>query len=278
MFIRRNQAAIEAVQRASFRDTPAEEMKHLYIEQNTFDLDLDQPIYRVMAECFLIDDISHGCLTHTRINKRTWLDNMENPLLDVAFPDSATGGTLTLNGVVEDMFGICWTEDPSDSELAWNNFSHGRPSVCIQSTPRKILIAAMSRENPFYMLHHHIGKVEYTDADTIRESFRGQDFEKHLDSLGQGAVLSLMQLRSAVSVEREVRLVYSYMPNENWVQQHVKLVSDFCKIPFAWDNVIDEIVVGPLVVNGGEAILKSKLQQLNINRPIISSTHRASVG
>lgn len=278
MFIRRNKTAIEAVQRASFRDTSDEEMKRLYIEQNAFDLDLDLPVYRVMAECFLIDDISNGCLTHTRINKRTWLDNLENPLLDVAFPDTAIGGILTLNGVVEDMFGVCWTEDPSDSELAWNNFSHGRPSVCIQSTPRKIMAAAMNLGNPFYMLHHYIGKVEYTDADTIRESFKGQDFEKHLDSLGQGAVLSLMQLRSAVLVEREVRLVYSYMPDEDWVQQHVNLIGDFCKIPFSWDNVIDDIVVGPLVANGGESRLKTKLQELNINCPIVSSTHRASVG
>jgi len=278
MFVRRNHAAIEAVQTASFRDTSAEEMKPLYIEQNTFDIDRNQPVYRVVAERFLTDDITCGRLTHTRIGKGTWLDNLENPLLDVEFLDQATGGKLTLNGVVEDMFGVCWTEDSSDSELAWNNFSHSVPSVRIKSTPRKLMAAAMNLKDPFYMLHHYIGKVEYKEADAISESFGRQDFEQHLDSLGQGVVLSLMQLRTAVSVEREVRLVYSYMRDDNWVQQNVELSGDFCKIPFVWDGVIDEVVVGPLVADGGKARIKATMRGLNINCSIVGSIHRTNVG
>lgn len=278
MLIRRNQAAVDAVVRASFRDTPANEMKELYIQQNIFDVDPDQPVYRVTAESFLIDDISNGYFTHTRINKNTWLDNLENPLLDLKFPDEVTRGTVDLNGVVENMFGVCWTEDPTDSELAWNNFSHGRPSVRIQSTPRKILSAVMQIGYTFYMLHHHIGKVEYAEAEKIRKEFEDPDYEKHLDSLGQGAVLSLMQLRSAVSVEREVRLIYSYMPSDSWVEQHVELDGDFCKVPFVWSNVIDEIIVGPHIPKGGEALLKAKLRLYNIRCPIISSVHRYNIG
>ena len=279
MLIRRNQASIDEVQRASFRDTPPEVMKSLYIAQNTYDLDLDQPLYRVLAEEFLFDDITQSRLTHTRISRKNWSDDLENPLFDVEFTDSATGGTLTMNGVVEDMFGVCWTDDSSDSELAWNNFSHGRPSVRIKSTPRKLMAAAMNQENPFYMLHHFIGKVEYKDAETIRSSFSGQEgFEKHLDSLGQGVVTSLMQLRTAVSVEQEARLVYNYMRDEPWVQQHVEIFEDFCRIPFDWNGVIDEVVVGPLVSDGGKARLETKLRELNINCSIIDSIHRSCVG
>lgn len=278
MFIRKNHVAAEAVQRASFRDTPVDEMKSLYLALNTFDVALDQAIYRVVAEALLIDDINRRCLTHTRIDKVTWLDNSENPLKDVMFTDPHTGEQILVNGIVENMFGVCWTMEPSDSQLAWDNFSHGHPSVRIKSTPRKLLSAVMNLADPFYMLHHHIGKVSYEDSDRIREHFVGKDYTKHLDSLGQGIVLSLLQLRTAVSVENEVRLIYSYMPGEEWVQENVKAAGDYCKVPFVWDNVIDEVMVGPLIAAGGAAKLITELEALNIRCPVVTSSFRSYRG
>lgn len=277
MHIRYNQSAVEAIQKASFNDVPIPDMKPLYIQQNTFDIDLDEPIFRVLAERYLIDDISRSLLTHSRISKALWGDKYENPLLGVEFDDPSGSGKLTLDGIVENMFGVCWTDDAIESIVAWNNFSHNEPSVRIKSTPRKILNAAMNTTNPYFMNHHHMGKVMYTDAGQIIASF-GKNFEAHLDSLGQGGVLSLLNLRKSLATEREVRLIYSHMPHESWVCKNVVLCGNYCKTPFDWKSVVDEVVVGPLVADGGEAVLRRKLLALSIDCPIFSSSFRAHVG
>jgi hypothetical protein len=277
MHIRYNQSAVEAIQRASLSDVSTSQMKPLYIQQNTFDIDLDEPIFRVLAERYLLDDISRGRLTHSRISKTLWSDKYENPLLGVEFDDPSGSGKLTLDGIVENMFGVCWTDDAAESMVAWNNFSHGQPSVRIKSTPRKILTAAMNTANPYFMLYHHIGRVMYSNEDQIIASL-GKNFDAHLDSLGHGGVLSLMNLRTALAAEREVRLVYSHMPDESWVHKNVELCGNYCKIPFDWNSVVDEVVVGPLVANGGEAVLRTALHNLCIDCPIFSSKFRIHIG
>ena len=98
---RKNQEAIAAVIAADARGVGKDKMKPLYVARGIFDVDPDTPIYRIVAIEHLLTDIRSRRLTHTRISPLVWGDKAENPLLNRQYPDAVTGGTFTLNGVVE---------------------------------------------------------------------------------------------------------------------------------------------------------------------------------
>lgn len=277
MVPRFNTDIVGAIVQADSRGASPEEMRDLYIQRNVFEVDLDTPVYRIMELQYLREDLSGKCFTYAKIDKSIWGDSSENPLLDREFKDVVTGGSLTLNGVVSTVYGSCWSATALDSPYDWATFSYGNPSVRVQSTPRKLLNAAMSRDNKFYMLQHAIGKMRYATDVEIEAYFSDPNWEKHLDSLGQGIAASFLQLSEHLANEDEVRLLYDHS-NEAWPKANVRVVGRFAKVPFDWSTVADSVVVGPLVPGGGEAMIRSELQGFGINCPVSSSPTRTSVG
>lgn len=271
-----NADIVGKIVQADCRDASHGEMRDLYIQQNVLDVDLDAPVYRIMELQYLHEDLREECLTYTKIDKSNWGDSSENPLLGRAFKDEATGATLTL-GVVATVYGSCWSATPLDTQTDWAVFSRRNPSVRVQSTPRKLLSAAMSRDNKFYMLQHFIGKMRYATDAEIEEYFSDQNWEKHLDSLGQGIAASFLRLNNDLSSEDEVRLLYDHT-DEAWPTTNVRIVDRFAKVPFDWLVAVDGVVVGPFVTDGGEAIVRSELQGFGINCPVSSSPTRISIG
>lgn len=277
MVPRFNKDIIGKIVQADCRGASQEEMRDLYIQQNVFDVDLDAPVYRIMELQYFRKDLSEKCLTYTKIDKSNWGDSSENPLLDRMFKDIATGAPLTLNGVVATVYGSCWSATALDSLPDWAIFSRRNPSVRVQSTPRKLLDAAMSRDNKFYMLQHVIGKMQYATDAEIKAHFSDMNWEKHLDSLGQGIAASFLRLDENLANEDEVRLLYDHS-NEAWTGTNVRVVDRFAKAPFDWFTAVDGVVVGPFVSDRGEAIIRSELQGFAINCPVSSSPTRTSVG
>jgi len=275
MKVRINSDAIAAVIAAGARSEPKSAMKPLYIRRNTFDVDPDAPIYRTVPMEYVFDDIRNGHLTHTRISPRIWGDASENPLLNRTFPDAATGGTFTLNGVVENMFGSCWSLTPLVGNSYWATFSHGKPSVRLESTPSRLLSAVMNEGNPHYELQHAIGKVHYLTAQELESRFSDPDYEKYLDSLGHGIYLSMMRLGTDMQSENEVRLVCDFMHREPWVQRSVRRQGEFLEVPFDWTDSIRSVVVGPLVDAGGRQFAEQELRKLGITCQVTSSSARA---
>ncbi|MFB1056745.1 hypothetical protein [Vibrio diabolicus] len=248
MYLKKNLDIVQKIREADFQGQSKQQMKPLYIEQNAFDVDLDTPIYRVMELQHLYADVSNNVLTHVKACKETWGDDYENPLLQVEYTEEVTGEKLTLAGIVDDFYGLSWTYDDVERSSNWQAFSYGREAVRIKSTPRKLLNALMSLDDNFFMLHHYIGKVNYYDADDLVQYFKQTHYEHHLDSLGQGAVLSLMALRNCFESEQEVRLLYSYDPSSNdWVAQNVAKPQGLplCRVPINWAQILDEVVLAP---------------------------------
>ena len=278
MKLRANADAIAAIIAADTGDEPPSVMKPLYIRRNAFDVDLAASIYRIVPLDHLLEDITHAQLTHTRISLYKTGDSSENPLLNRAFPDPVTGDTLTLNGAVENMFASCWSVIPLDGTGDWASFSHGLPSVRIESSAGQLLMAAMSESNPYYSLQHAIGKVHYFPEEELEAYFSDPDYSKHLDGLGHGIHVSLMRLGTDMQPETEVRLVYDFMPLEPWVRQNVCLVEEHVKVPFDWRDTIRSIVVGPFVRSGGQKVAEHKFQELGIVCPISTSVTRAYSG
>ena len=277
MVIRFNADIVEAIIQADCQGVSDEEMRSLYIKRNVFEVGLDDPVYRIMELQYFYEDLGEKCLTYTKIDKSKWDDNLENPLLDRKFEDVVTGGSLTLNGVVATVYGSCWSSTPLDALCQWKYFSRSNPSVRVQSTPRKLLDAAMSRDNSFYMLQHFIGKMHYAGDAEIEAYFSDPNWDKHLDSLGQGVAASFLRLRKDLSSENEVRFIYSHS-NDAWPKDNVRVGDGRAKVPFDWSAVIDSVVVGPFVQGGGEAIIRSELKGFGINCPVSSSETRTNIG
>lgn len=271
-----NEDIVQKIAQADSRGASLDEMKELYVQRNVFGIDLDTPVYRIIELQYFREDLEEQCLTYTRIDKSNWGDSSENPLLERAFRDDVTGGPLTL-GVVDAIYGSCWSATALDTPSEWAIFSRRNPSVRVQSTPRRLLNAAMSKDNQFYMLHHFIGKMEYAPDAEIEAYFSDQNWGKHLDSLGQGIAASFLRLSDNLADENEVRLLYDHS-NDEWPKANVRLLDRFAKVPFDWLSAVDGVVVGPFVPDGGEAIVRHELQSFGIDCSVSSSSTRASVG
>lgn len=273
--MRFNPATMTAIIQADCRGASAEDMKELYIPRNSFDLDLDAPIYRIKELQYFCEDLHEKCLTHIKINKLNWNDSSENPLLNRTFPDTVTDMPLTLNGLVDTVYGSCWSATAFNTLDKWATFSHRKPCVRLQSTPRKLLNAVMNTDNQLYMLQHFIGRMQYAEDNEIEDYFSDSNWEKHLDSLGQGIAASFLQLSKNLSSEDEVRLIYNHL-DEAWPKDNVRLIGQLAKVPFDWSVAIDGVVVGPFGPEDGEAIIRDKLKGYGTNCSVSSCTIKAN--
>jgi hypothetical protein len=273
MYLKKNLDIVKKVREADLQGKSKFENKELYIQQNAFDVDLDTPIFRIMEIEHLISDLKSSVLTHVKACKETWEDEYENPLLQECFKEDETGENLTLAGIVDDFYGLSWTKDKNESQEAWQYFSYGKPAVRIKSTPRKLMSRLMNNEDQFFMLHHYIGKVEYHSQDEIINYFSKTHYSHHLDSLGQGAALSLMALRNQFSSEQEIRLLYSYDPNSNdWVRDNILQNGYLCPVPFNWHEAVDEITFSPTTTECEKLKLNTILKQHSVNCTVQNSS------
>lgn len=239
-----NIPSLAKIVQASITGLDEEEFKKLYIEANTFRIGLDDPVYRVVEVSRLLSDVKNKVLSHTRIGEYIWGDDLENPLLQYSFADDVTNERISLHGLVYNKFGVSWTKNPNQTSDFIEIFSHNKPSVILKSTPRKLLNSVMNVDNQFYMLHHHIGMVEYVPAEDIEKFIESTPIDRILDSLGQSLILSVLLLSTDLRNEEEVRLVYSHSNDSNWAEINVKINTNFALIPFNWDQSIIDIQPG----------------------------------
>lgn len=280
MPVQRDNDAIVALRRATFQGASPLERKPLHVAANAFNgVDLDSSIYRIVPIDYFVSDVQDGMLTHVQIGPKMWGDAFENPLLKQKFWDETSGTYYDLSGVLDQIFGLCWSTDPEESYDSWEEFSHGLPAVRVQTTPRKLLSEVMNVCNPFFMLHHFVGKVQYASQAEIQAYISKPDPWAYLDSLGEELAFSVMYLRNHVAHEQEVRLVYSHSPEGNdWVKENVHMEAGLCRLPFRWDNIVNGVTIGPDVPNGGEAALVSIMRSLGHDFPVWSSGFRRFIG
>ncbi|WP_312328337.1 hypothetical protein [Stenotrophomonas sp.] len=276
MSIKFNADVVGEIVRADLRNAPAEEMRELYIRRNILDIDPDATIYRIVQLQYFIEDLVDRRMTYTNIDKDTWGDKSENPLLGRSFVLPDTGEALDLDDLVANTYGSCWSATALDTHRWWARFSRSQPSVRLQSTPRKLLNSVMNTEQRFYMQHHAIGRMVYVPDERIEGEFADTNWQKHLDSLGQGIASSFLRLSDNLSDEDEVRLIYDDS-RDPWAVLHVQLTNRFAKVPFDFQTAIDALVIGPLVSECGAAELRTKLELAKLNCPVSNSVLRLAV-
>lgn len=282
-----NLDAIGAVVAADARGASPQEMKQAVMARQTFDVDLDAPLYRILPAPNLLADIENGRLTHSAIDPDLWDDDNENPLLNRIFDDRELGTDLDVRPLVEHTYGSCWSLAPTAPPEAWRYFSHGQPAVRIQSTGRKLLNAVMDLRNPHYQHQHSLGRVQYVAADALDAYFGDGNWQKHLCPLGHRIALATSALGKDFIHEDEVRLLFSPEVHHQWAVQHVFFdeISDTpfrsglplrASPPFDWDGVIDHVVTSPLLDRTETAKLGVDLAAAGIAAPI-DSGHSAAV-
>ncbi len=244
----KNLEVIRRVQAADSRGESLVARKPLYIEQNVFDVGLDEPIFRIFQLDYLKMDIERSVLTFVKAHPDVWGDPLENPLLKASYPDAETSGTINLHGVL-DFYGLSWTKVTIETAEFWDEFSHGKPAIRIETTPRALLERLMYVEDDWFMLRYYMGLVMYEEEEQIKEWIAQPDFTIHLDSLGQSLACSLMRLRSCFKQEQEVRLLFSKLENPScdWARQNIKISENLAIVPFLWNGVINSVLFGPMV-------------------------------
>ncbi len=66
--------------------------------------------------------------------------------------------------------------------------------------------------------------------------------------------------------------------NNTWDKTKVILVDHFAKLPFDRTSVLDAVVVGPFVQDGGEQHVRNTLHKHNVRYPVSSSLTRTHSG
>lgn len=277
MQIIKNHDIVEKIMIADLQGKSAEDIKPLYIKRNIFDIDENTPIYRIFQYDYIYDDIRDETLTHVKASPSVWKDDLENPLLNFCFTDEC-GEKLRLSGLVNNIYALCWTKNGEERMIDWQIFSYGRPSIRVKTTPRKLMDHAMNINDKYFMLHHNLGLVQYLDEKDISGWIVNSHYSSHLDSLGQGIALSTMVLSDIHSSEQEVRLIYSYSPQEDnpWVKDNVAIKEEgkLCAMPFNWGAIIDEILLGPMLSINNEDAIRTLLNDRGISCNISSSQFR----
>lgn len=237
------------IQIAVFQGKSKEEIKHLYIQRNAFGVSVNSDVYRIFQSHYFLEDIQKSEISLVNIHPLMFGDRYENPLLDKPFR-CETGEMLTLNGIVTDYYGLSWTEEEKDEDWRWEIFTHGKYGIRVKVSLSKLMNEINNVEDNFFMLHYFVGKVDYHNASEIDEWLNNSHYTDFLDSLGQALASSLIKLRDDFEDEKEIRLLYSYMPNSNdFVKNRVKLSNTtknrVCKHPFNWNGVVEEVLVDP---------------------------------
>lgn len=229
---------------AEARGASREELKQIYMRMCSYGMPLDTKIYRVFKIQNLIDDYSNDKFTFPSISSKTWGANSgENPLQTKKY--MIEGGSLcSIN--TGDYFGSCWSTS-DDAARSFRDFSASQDSIRVSSTIDKILSSLINTNDKFFDLHYHVSSIFYEDRERIAKIIDETPIEAYIDPSGRKLARTLFLLPNDFSEEQEIRFVYLYQPqNCEWVKKNVEFDiinnMNFCRHPFNWQNVIDEVV------------------------------------
>jgi len=215
------------------------EMYLQYQRRNCFGLDPTMKIYRIFQERHYLDDLKNKCLTLPRADANIWSSSLENPLALVVQEDQVSGHMVHLGSVVQTFFALCWTSRENATNDDWNNFSHGKASVRIETTIGKLLDRAMSRSDPNYMHRSWVVDADYLPGRDIVAMQTATEVINRLESTGSLLALSAATVQTSFSDEDEVRFLF-----DNGISPKIssRLTQDLIRIPFDWGGFTDSVV------------------------------------
>lgn len=173
-------------------------------EGNFLDLteaELDQHIYRIMPEAFVISLFADRTNVLSRVHN--WKDKFENFQLNLG---GKLNGERFDYGFRNDFVGQCWTRE-SLSEAMWGIYANDPEArfLRIRSTPRKVLASLVAANLSMPQDTCFIGKVQYKRERELQAyAQRGGQ----LDLSPRRFASHLLLKRHAFKHEGEVRLLF----------------------------------------------------------------------
>jgi hypothetical protein len=168
---------------------------------NLTDAELDQDIYRIMRESFVINLFANR--TNVLSQVHNWKDKFENFQLNLG---GILDGEPFKYGFRNDFVGQCWTRE-NLSEAMWGIYANDAKVrfLRIRSTPRKVLACLVQAHSAMPQDTCFIGKVQYKREGELRAYAQsGGQF----DLSPQCFASHLLLKRRAFKHEGEVRLLY----------------------------------------------------------------------
>ncbi len=195
------------------------------------EIDLDQPIYRIMPVLRCLEILHTKQLVFVR--PRKWDDPFENSLLKAPITmDESVSGSF---GFRHSAYGQCWTSE-EENDAMWRIYSHDKQGVKAKTSPRKLLRALTEDTETLPGLCCFIGRVKYLQEKDLLGALQQVDWA---NSSGSGIAESLLYKRTEFAHEKEIRLIYSSLQNlaESDPDIHQVKVDPF--------ELIDELVLDP---------------------------------
>lgn len=251
----------DEINRLNFQGKSNEELKDLFIKRNCLGVQSDIFVYRMFQTDFLLADIQGSMLSLSNVGPDSYGDLLENPLRDKEFTEGNDAFTL---GFLENYYASCWTSDAVDVKWRWTDFLKGRPGVRVKVSLHKFMDRFMDLRDKFFMLHYYAVNVVYEDDQVIDALITDNNYATYLDSLGQRGALLAATLSDSLEHEKEVRMIYSYMPENEFVVNMVKIQDGICRVPFDWSNLIEEVLISSAVSDEVFNYVDSKLRDLGV--------------
>jgi len=179
--------------------------KTQFIDDNTINLDLGDPIYRI----FNLDNFRLTLRTQRLclVRPSEWEDPFENFLLNSQgiLPD---GTRVGFSPIRDQYYGQCWTLRRECDGL-WRNYrAAATAAIKVKTTVEKLMNAFYDLSNRFHELSYFIGKVDYSTDEEIENFFQDELDILHFNS-GVEFVQSLLIKRTSFDYEREVRIIFN---------------------------------------------------------------------
>jgi hypothetical protein len=148
--------------------------------------------------------------TNALVKPSSWDDPFENLILKSKI--KRPNGDIVEYGFHNNFYGQCWTLHKA-SDAMWRIYSQDKMGVRIRTTIRKLL-TSLNRTTPRLAdLQCYIGKVRYLSTNDLL-SFGDQIYDEY-GVANENLFRSLLIKRKAFSHEKEIRLLYQSISNEN---------------------------------------------------------------
>jgi hypothetical protein len=215
---------------------------------------LNRKIYRY----FQLDDLIRSLTEKKFFLKKPhlWNDPFENIFLRSKVLDQ-NGNLVDFSLLKEQTYAQCWTLK-KESDLMWGNYVKKNRGAIIVTTLGK-LINIVAKQNMAFL-----GLIKYLPEDKILEFFKKQ-LPFNINSVP--ILQSLLIKRVEFEEEKEVRIVYfDFYRNQDsknkvlvWNRNLIDYQSDYAFMPFAPDELIEDIILHPGMTKRMVQIFKKRL-------------------
>ena len=253
-------------------------LKPLYIECNTIDMESDIALYRIMSFDRLIESLKSQSLSMTK--PKIWDDPYETFLMN--YKARMKDGTIVgFQPIREKIFCQCWSLR-EECEGLWkartNNIDrkdNDYKFVKIKICATKLMDYFYDTNNIFHYLTYFIGRVSYVDEKIIQDILK-DGLGSYFTSYTYMAIIhSLLIKRRAFEYEDEVRLIFNAPDKDgidySSVTNKWDLTKDFFSFKIDINDVIEEITFHPYLKDEDCSNFEKEIRALGFKRGICHS-------